>query len=133
MDNILSKIVFNQDGLIPVIAQQYDTGMVLTLAWMNREALTKTIAENRMWYWSRSRKQLWQKGETSGQVQQLKQLILDCDLDAVLALVDQEGVACHTGRKSCFFNSIEGGPIEGVKIKINQRQIVPPEKLYGEQ
>jgi len=125
MDDIFANITFNPEGLIPVIAQQYDTGEVLMLAWMNREALEETIKKNRMCYWSRSRQALWYKGETSGQVQHLKELILDCDFDSILALVDQEGVACHTGRRSCFFNALEDG-----KIKINKRQVIQPEKLY---
>lgn len=101
----LSEIRFGPDGLVPAIAQQHDTGEVLMLAWMNREAVRASLAEGRACYWSRSRARLWRKGETSGQVQILRELRLDCDGDALLLLVDQEGVACHTGRRSCFFRA----------------------------
>ncbi len=101
----LSEIRFGPDGLVPAIAQQHDTGEVLMLAWMNREAVRTSLAEGRACYWSRSRARLWRKGETSGQVQILRELRLDCDGDALLLLVDQEGVACHTGRRSCFFRA----------------------------
>src|SRR6202047_4413517 len=94
----LAEIRFGPDGLVPAIAQQHDTGEVLMLAWMNREAVRITLAEGRACYWSRSRQALWRKGETSGQVQRLHELRLDCDGDAVLLLVEQDGVACPTGR-----------------------------------
>ena len=101
----LAAIEFDADGLVPVIAQQYDTGEVLMLAWMNREAIRVTLTEGRACYWSRSRGRLWRKGDTSGQVQVLREMRLDCDGDAVLLLVDQVGVACHTGRRNCFFRA----------------------------
>jgi phosphoribosyl-AMP cyclohydrolase len=104
-----SAFAFNADGLIPAIAQQHDTGEVLMLAWMNREALEETLATGRVCYYSRSRKALWRKGETSGQIQTLIELRLDCDGDAVLLLVDQTGVACHTGRRNCFFRAVRDG------------------------
>src|SRR5262249_11180264 len=94
-ERLLREIRFGPDGLVPAIAQQHDTGEVLMMAWMNREAVRLTIAEERACYWSRSRSALWKKGETSGQVQHLRELRLDCDGDAVLLLVEQEGVACH--------------------------------------
>lgn len=122
---ILDKLVFNKEGLIPAIAQQYDTGEVLMLAWMNRRAIEKTLKTKKVTYYSRSRKKLWQKGETSGQIQKLKEMIIDCDWDSLLLKVDQKGVACHTGRKNCFFNSFKGG-----KIKDNQKILVAPEDLY---
>ncbi|HVB15290.1 MAG TPA: phosphoribosyl-AMP cyclohydrolase, partial [Stellaceae bacterium] len=90
------------------IAQQHDTGEVLMVAWMNREAVRLTLTEGRACYWSRSRRALWRKGETSGQTQLLHELRLDCDGDTVLLLVDQHGVACHTGRRSCFFRAWRG-------------------------
>ena len=105
IDHALEGIKFGPDGLVPVIAQQHDTGEVLMVAWMNRDAVRASLTEGRACYWSRSRAKLWRKGETSGQVQLLRELRLDCDGDAVLLLVDQTGVACHTGRRSCFFRA----------------------------
>ena len=102
--NILD-IKFNEKGLIPVVAQCVHSGKVLMMAWMNEEALNKTIDTNYMYYFSRSRQKLWQKGETSGHFQKLHELRLDCDNDTMLALIEQTGSACHTGAKSCFFKS----------------------------
>lgn len=102
----LSGIKFNKDGLIPVVAQCVKSGTVLMMAWMNEEALKKTIDTNDMYYFSRSRQKLWQKGETSGHFQKLIELRLDCDNDTILALIEQTGAACHTGTKSCFFKRI---------------------------
>ena len=102
----LADIKFNKDGLIPVIAQCVHSGTVLMMAWMNEKALKKTIYTNDMYYFSRSRQKLWQKGETSGHFQKLVELRLDCDNDTILALIEQIGSACHTGTKSCFFKSI---------------------------
>ena len=100
----LEKIKWNADGLVPAIAQDYTTGRVLTLAWMNRAALTLTCSEGRAVYWSRSRARLWRKGEQSGYVQQVREIRLDCDHDTLLLRVDQHGgIACHTGRESCFY------------------------------
>ena len=100
----LEKIKWNADGLIPAIAQDYTTGRVLMLAWMNRAALTLTCAEGSAVYWSRSRARLWRKGEQSGHVQKVREIRLDCDRDTLLLLVDQRGgIACHTGRESCFY------------------------------
>jgi phosphoribosyl-AMP cyclohydrolase len=98
-------IVFDARGLVPAIARQHDSGQVLMLAWMNREAIAETLASGRVCYWSRSRGRLWRKGETSGQVQRLVELSVDCDGDTLLLQVDQTGVACHTGRRSCFFRA----------------------------
>lgn len=103
----ISDIKFNKDGLIPVISQCVHTGIILMMAWMNKEALKKTIDTTDMYYFSRSRQKLWQKGETSGHFQKLHELRLDCDNDTILALIDQTGSACHTGAKSCFFKSIK--------------------------
>ena len=100
-----SDIKFNKDGLVPVIAQWVNTGTVLMMAWMNEEAVKKTINTNNMYYFSRSRQKLWQKGETSGHFQKLLELRLDCDNDTMLALIEQTGPACHTGAASCFFKS----------------------------
>jgi len=105
IEQTLGEIKFGPDGLVPAIAQQHDTGEILMMAWMNRDAVRASLTEGRACYWSRSRARLWRKGETSGQVQLLHELRLDCDGDAVLLLVDQHGVACHTGRRSCFFRA----------------------------
>src|ERR1700757_3881657 len=108
IESALAEIRFGPDGLVPAIAQQHDTGEILMMAWMDREAVRTTLIEGRACYRSRSRARLWRKGEVSGQVQLLRELRLDCDGDAVLLLVDQQGVACHTGRRSCFFRSWRG-------------------------
>ncbi|RBM05295.1 phosphoribosyl-AMP cyclohydrolase [Novacetimonas cocois] len=122
---MVEQVRFNSDGLIAAIAQQHDTGEVLMLAWMNAEALTETLRNGRVCYFSRSRNALWRKGETSGQVQTLIDARLDCDRDAVLLLVDQKGVACHTGRRSCFFNAMRP---EGL-VEISQ-PLVGADELY---
>jgi phosphoribosyl-AMP cyclohydrolase len=119
------KLVFNEAGLIPAVAQQYDTGEVLMLAWMNEAAVAETLATGMVCYYSRSRETLWRKGETSGQVQKLVELRMDCDGDAVLLLVDQTGVACHTGRRSCFYTAVRDG--EEVEIAA---PLIEPEALY---
>lgn len=103
---LLDQLTFNNEGLIPAIAQQFDSGEVLMLAWMNPESIEATLKEERVVYWSRSRRKLWRKGETSGHVQTLMEFRWDCDNDAILLQVDQSGVACHTGRRNCFFNSV---------------------------
>ena len=93
---------FTADGLIPAIAQQFDTGEVLMMAWMNKNSLAETLATGRLCYWSRSRRSLWRKGDTSGHIQKLIELRYDCDADTILVLVDQTGAACHEGTRSCF-------------------------------
>jgi len=103
----LNDITFNKDGLLPVISQCMNTGKVLMMAWMNKEALEKTIKSRNMIYYSRSRSQLWRKGESSGNFQKLHELRLDCDNDTLLALIEQTGVACHTGSQSCFFKALD--------------------------
>ena len=104
----ISKIKFDEKGLVPVIAQDYKTGEVLMLAYMNKESLQQTLEKKEMVYWSRSRKVLWHKGDTSGHFQKVKELYYDCDADAILAKIDQiGGIACHTGNRSCFFNRVE--------------------------
>ena len=105
-EGLLDSIKFNENDLVPVIAQQHDTGEVLMLAWMNRDAIRETLATHSLCYFSRSRGKLWRKGEESGHFQNLVELRLDCDRDTLLALVEQKGVACHTGRRSCFFMSV---------------------------
>ncbi len=109
-DNWLNKVNWAQDGLVPVVTQEAGSGRVLTVAWMNREALRKTVQTGEAHYWSRSRKKLWRKGEESGHVQKVKSMRLDCDEDVILIEVEQVGgIACHTGRHSCFFQKLEGG------------------------
>lgn len=106
----LNEVPWDKDGLVPVIAQDFSTGRVLTLAWMNRDALMLTVEKGEAVYWSRSRKKLWRKGEESGHTQKVRELRLDCDSDAILLRVDQAGgIACHTGRESCFFRKLENG------------------------
>ena len=122
---LLAEVKFDGAGLIPAIAQQHDSGEVLTLAWMNRESLAATLASGQVTYWSRTRNRLWRKGETSGQAQRLVELRLDCDGDAILLLVDQTGVACHTGRRSCFFRAVRDGAFVTIA-----EPLVPPEQLY---
>ncbi|MBQ9690536.1 MAG: phosphoribosyl-AMP cyclohydrolase [Eggerthellaceae bacterium] len=103
----INEIQFNHHGLIPAIVQQYDTKEVLMMAWMNEESLQKTLETQTTWFWSRSRKELWNKGATSGNIQHLKDIYIDCDNDTLLVLVDAPGVACHTGKRTCFFTSIK--------------------------
>jgi phosphoribosyl-AMP cyclohydrolase len=108
-DSWLNKVNWAQDGLVPAVAQEAGSGRVLTLAWMNREALMKTAQTGEAHYWSRSRKKLWHKGEESGHVQKVSAIRLDCDEDVILIEVEQiGGIACHTGRHSCFFQKLEG-------------------------
>jgi len=123
---VLAALSFDRDGLVAAVAQQHDTGEVLMLAWMNREAVEETLATGRVCYWSRSRKSLWRKGETSGQTQRLVELRVDCDGDALLLLVDQTGAACHTGTRSCFFRAARGGAL----VRIAE-PIADPQTLYG--
>ena len=126
IERALAEIKFDAEGLVPAIAQQHDTGEVLMVAWMNRDAVRVTLTEGRACYWSRSRGKLWRKGETSGQAQALKELRLDCDGDTVLLLVDQDGVACHTGRRNCFFRAWRDGAWTEIAAPL-----VAPEELYG--
>jgi phosphoribosyl-AMP cyclohydrolase len=124
--DFLDSVAFDSSGLVPVVAQQHDSGEVLMLAWMNRAALEETLQTGRVCYWSRSRGSLWRKGETSGQVQRLIELRIDCDNDCLLLLVDQTGVACHTGRRSCFFTAVR----DGARTIIADVEVAP-EQLYG--
>ena len=106
LSEVLDAIPWNDQGLIAAIAQQHDSGEVLMLAWINRAALEETLSTGQVCYWSRSRRQLWRKGETSGHRQHLIEARLDCDSDAILLKVEQQGPACHTGRPNCFYNAI---------------------------
>ena len=125
-DAVLAAVVFDTAGLVPAIAQQPDTGEVLMMAWMNADAVRETLATGRVCYFSRSRGTLWRKGETSGQTQHLKDLRVDCDGDTLLLLVHQDGVACHTGRRTCFFRAARDGGLQEIAAPL-----VSPEALYG--
>ena len=123
----LNKLNWSADGLVPVIAQEAATSCVLTLAWMNRDALQQTRDSGEAVYWSRSRKKLWRKGEESGHFQRVKEILLDCDQDAIVLRVEQVGgIACHTGRHSCFFLRLEGSAwVEAEPV------IKDPKDIYG--
>ena len=124
IEQALGALAFNDDGLIPAIAQQHDSGEVLMMAWMNRDAVAATLEEGRVVYWSRSRQALWRKGESSGQVQALKEMRWDCDSDTLLLQVDQDGVACHTGRHNCVFNAVRNGKVETIaEVEIDPSQL----------
>lgn len=124
----LDRVTWNADGLVPVVAQDFHSGEVLMLAWMNREALTLSHGEGRAVYWSRSRQRLWRKGETSGHGQRIVEIRLDCDGDAILLKVEQAGaIACHTGRQSCFHDRLEGDSWETVAPVLKD-----PATLYGQ-
>ncbi len=124
--DIISTISFNADGLVAAIAQQHDTGEVLMMAWMNAESVEETLRTGQVCYFSRSRQKLWRKGETSGQQQTLVELRIDCDGDTLLLQVDQKGVACHTGRRNCFYTAVRDGKL--VEIAAPQ---INPDTLYG--
>ena len=123
---VLAALSFDAAGLVPAIAQQHDSGEVLMMAWMNAESVAETLATGRVCYWSRSRGKLWRKGERSNQVQHLKEFRIDCDGDTILLIVDQEGVACHTGRRDCFFRAVRGGELTEIAAPL-----VDPATLYG--
>ncbi|MBH8578853.1 phosphoribosyl-AMP cyclohydrolase [Halomonas pacifica] len=123
---LLDAVAWNDAGLIPAIAQQHDSGEVLMMAWMNREALEETLRSGRVCYWSRSRGKLWRKGESSGQQQHLKAAALDCDGDTLLLQVDQTGPACHTGRRHCFYVSLDAD-----QGRVDSEPLIDPDTLYG--
>ena len=126
--SFLDTIRWNADGLVPAIAQDSQSGRVLTLAWMNREALERTAATGEAHYWSRSRRKLWRKGESSGHVQRVREIRLDCDDDAILLVVEQVGgIACHTGRERCFYKRLEGGAWREVDPVLRD-----PKEIYGD-
>ena len=122
---VVDAIAFDRDGLVAAVAQQHDTGEVLMVAWMNREAVERTLSTGTVHYWSRSRARLWRKGEESGHTQSLVDFRIDCDGDTVLLLVDQNGVACHTGRHNCFFNAVRGGKLAPIAPVV-----VDPARMY---
>lgn len=124
--DFIQQVSWNADGLVPAIAQDGKTGRVLMMAWMNRESLELTVREGRAVYWSRSRGKLWRKGESSGHVQLVRELRLDCDGDTVLLVVEQQGgIACHTGRTSCFYRVLQDGDWQ-----VKQPVIRDPETIY---
>jgi len=122
----IKSVVFNAEGLVPAIAQQHDSGEVLMMAWMNAETVAETLRTGRVCYYSRSRQTLWRKGESSGQTQALIDFRIDCDGDTLLLQVDQLGVACHTGRRNCFFNAVRD---DGVAVIAEVE--TDPDELYG--
>jgi phosphoribosyl-AMP cyclohydrolase len=126
-DEMLAAVKFDSAGLVTAVAQSADNGEVLMVAWMDREALKRTIDSGDAWYYSRSRKSLWRKGESSGQTQAIADVRIDCDGDTILLLVHQKGVACHTGRGNCFFRA----PRDGKLVEI-AAPVIDPAKLYGD-
>lgn len=127
MTTYLDQIAWNSDGLVPAIAQDAESGLILIVAWMNRQALELTVNENRAVYWSRSRQKLWRKGEESGNVQLLRELRLDCDNDVIMMRVEQlGGIACHTGRSSCFYSVLKDGQWQAVDAVVRD-----PKDIYS--
>ncbi len=124
--SIWEALSLDERGLLPAVAQQHDTGEVLMVAWMSRAAVEATLATGEAHYWSRSRGRLWRKGETSGQTQRVVEMRLDCDGDTLLLRVDQQGVACHTGRRTCFYRRLDGEAL--VTLEPPSRD---PALLYG--
>jgi phosphoribosyl-AMP cyclohydrolase len=126
--NVYDTLKFDANGLIPAIIQEETTGRVLMMAWMNRASIEKTIETGKTHFWSRSRKQFWMKGESSGHTQTIKNIAVDCDADTLLIQVEQLGAACHEGYHSCFFRSVEDS---GSSLHITERQAKTPEQIYG--
>jgi phosphoribosyl-AMP cyclohydrolase len=127
--NVFDKLKFNSDGLIPAIIQDHQDGRVLMLAWMNRLSLEATVATGKTHFWSRSRQKLWMKGQTSGHVQSVRDIALDCDGDTLLIKVDQIGAACHEGYRSCFFRSLAE---EGATVRVTEARLQTPEEIDGQ-
>lgn len=126
--NFLQKLKFNADGLIPAIIQEQSTGRVLMMAWMNEEAVRRSMKEGKTVFWSRSRQKYWVKGESSGNVQLIKDVSFDCDGDTILFQVEQTGAACHEGYKSCFFRSAKD---QGDAFEITEPRLIDPQTMYG--
>lgn len=122
------QLKWNADGLIPAIVQDHRDGRVLMMAWMNRASLEKSIETGKTWFWSRSRKKFWMKGESSGHVQVIRDIAFDCDGDTLLLRVEQTGPACHEGYRSCFFRSIEG---DGSTWQTTEPRLSNPDEIYG--
>ena len=126
----IDDLKYNEDGLIPAIAQQHDTKEVLMMAWMNKASIKESLDTGRVCYWSRSRQAFWRKGESSGQIQLLKEFRVDCDSDTLLLQVDQTGPACHTGRRSCFYQVVDRNT-DNDKLIIDSEPLIDPKELYG--
>lgn len=127
--NFFDQLKFDGNGLIPAIIQDATTGRVLMMAWMNRASLEKTIETGLTHFWSRSRQKFWMKGETSGHVQRVKDIALDCDGDTLLIQVEQVGAACHEGYRSCFYRSMTG---RGEGFRVTEPRLLTPEQIYGQ-
>ena len=126
MEFNVEELAFNEDGLIPAIAQDANSNEVLMMAWMNADSIRDTIEKGKTHFWSRSRQKYWMKGESSGNTQQVKDVAYDCDADTLLIQVEQIGAACHEGYKSCFFTSVKEGESE-----ITEERLIDPEEMYG--
>jgi len=124
--SFIDTLSYNDDGLIPAVAQQHDTNEILMMAWMNKASIEETLETGRVCYWSRSRQSFWRKGESSGQVQMLKEFRVDCDADTLLLMVDQTGAACHTGRRTCFYQVEKDG-----ELHTDSDPLIDPKELYG--
>jgi phosphoribosyl-AMP cyclohydrolase len=124
--SVMDQLKFDAAGLIPAIIQERSTGRVLMMAWMNRESLEKTIETRETWFWSRSRRRFWHKGESSGHVQRVSNIAFDCDGDVLLIQVEQQGAACHEGYKSCFYRSLRDG-----EAVVTEPRLVDPVQVYG--
>jgi phosphoribosyl-AMP cyclohydrolase len=126
VNSVIKLLLFNTDGLVPSITQQYNTGEILMMAWMSEDAVRETLDTGQVCYWSRSRSQIWRKGEISGQTQKLLDFRWDCDADTILLQVNQTGVACHTGRRNCFYNAVRNNEITVIAdVKTN------PDDMYS--
>lgn len=126
LQEVIDNLPYNADGLVPAIAQQHDSGEVLMMAWMNADSIRETLRTGRVCYWSRSRQAYWRKGESSGQEQHLVEMRFDCDGDTLLLKVDQQGAACHTGRRNCFYNKVDGE-----RVLVDNAPLIDPDELYG--
>ncbi|MEE9326801.1 MAG: phosphoribosyl-AMP cyclohydrolase [Cocleimonas sp.] len=124
--SFVEDLKYNDDGLIPAIAQQFDSKEMLMMAWMNKASIEETLETGRVCFWSRSRQAFWRKGESSGQVQMLKEFRVDCDNDTLLLLVDQTGPACHTGRRTCFYKVFKDE-----QLRVDSEPLIDPKELYG--
>ena len=128
--SFIEQLKFNENGLIPAVSQQHDTSEVLMMAWMNKASIEETLETGRVCFWSRSRQALWRKGESSGQIQMLKEFRVDCDADTLLLLVDQTGPACHTGRRTCFYQVADLKGENKRELKIDSDPLIDPKELY---
>jgi phosphoribosyl-AMP cyclohydrolase len=126
--NFCDQVKYNADGLVPAIVQDHATGRVLMLAWMNRASLERTIESGKTHFWSRSRQKFWMKGESSGHIQSVREIAIDCDGDTLLIQVEQIGAACHEGYRSCFFRSIKP---DDPSLRVTEPRLQSPEEIYG--